>query len=251
MPSYRYTREIKPEDLQPAPAPRYSRLQRGSNWWHYHWKWVLALLAAAAAVFSFVHGILTRETPDSVVGVVSAAAWPEELASALAGQLAPMVGDLNGDGRELVRVEVYTIDAGELDSPNTGGPYALMAGVTKLVAAFEGSECIILMAEGSQAQIYQDVYGLFGRADGSQAPEGADVLELTVAFSDLTGLDRATLGFTGPDGTPCDGSALLAGYRVGLRALAGTKLEKLANGAANWRRGQAVLEALKGPATEN
>lgn len=49
MASYRYERDIRPEDLIPDQPPQLTPAQRRANWWHYHWYYVALLLCAALA----------------------------------------------------------------------------------------------------------------------------------------------------------------------------------------------------------
>ena len=44
MASYRYERDIRPEDLIPDQPPQLTPAQRRANWWHYHWYYVALLL---------------------------------------------------------------------------------------------------------------------------------------------------------------------------------------------------------------
>ena len=37
MASYRYERDIKPEDLIQETPPPLTPAQQRANWWHYHW----------------------------------------------------------------------------------------------------------------------------------------------------------------------------------------------------------------------
>ena len=71
MASYRYERDIKPEDLiQETPSPLTPAQQR-ANWWHYHWYYVVLIAAALLAVGYFVWNRVTEVRPDYTVAVVS------------------------------------------------------------------------------------------------------------------------------------------------------------------------------------
>lgn len=50
MASYRYERDIKPEDLIQETPPPLTPAQQRANWWHYHWYYVVLIAAALLAV---------------------------------------------------------------------------------------------------------------------------------------------------------------------------------------------------------
>lgn len=67
MASYRYERDIKPEDLIPEAPRTLTKAEARANWWHYVALLVLAVLAAGYFVWSRV----TEVKPDYTVAVVS------------------------------------------------------------------------------------------------------------------------------------------------------------------------------------
>lgn len=54
MASYRYERDITPEDLIQETPPPLTPAQQRANWWHYHWYYVVLIAAALLAVGYFV-----------------------------------------------------------------------------------------------------------------------------------------------------------------------------------------------------
>ena len=52
MASYRYERDIKPEDLIQETPPPLTPAQQRANWWHYHWYYVVLIAAALLAGIS-------------------------------------------------------------------------------------------------------------------------------------------------------------------------------------------------------
>lgn len=258
LPSYRYTRDIKPEDTAPNKEPEYTRGQKAKNWWHYHWYWVAAGLAALGLIIFFIVDSARQTEPDLRVAILSPANQPIELADLLAEELGPLVGDLNGDGQAQVVVDVLPIDASmaetaegegpaaeaEMTSRPAADPYGQMAGVARLIGAFETGEVLIFLADPAQAQHYQDLYSLFGTADGALAAEGTPVEELTVDYASLAALAGAELAFEGMEG-PISGRDILKDYRVGVRPLYGTKLEDIKDGPALWRQAGDILAKLQ------
>ena len=71
MASYRYERDITPEDLIQETPPPLTPAQQRANWWHYHWYYVVLIAAALLAVGYFVWSRVTEVQPDYTVAVVS------------------------------------------------------------------------------------------------------------------------------------------------------------------------------------
>ena len=108
MASYRYERDIKPEDLiQETPSPLTPAQQR-ANWWHYHWYYVVLIAAALLAVGYFVWNRVTEVRPDYTVAVVSRTDPDTAFLSQLETQLEALAGDVNGDGKPEVIFTSYT-----------------------------------------------------------------------------------------------------------------------------------------------
>ena len=45
MASYRYERNISPEDLVPEKTRELTPAEARANWWHYHWYYVVLIAA--------------------------------------------------------------------------------------------------------------------------------------------------------------------------------------------------------------
>lgn len=71
MASYRYERDIKPEDLIPEAPRQLTPAETRANWWHYHWYYVALVAAAVLAIGYFVWSRVTEVKPDYTVAVVS------------------------------------------------------------------------------------------------------------------------------------------------------------------------------------
>lgn len=71
MASYRYERDIKPEDLIPEAPRTLTKAEARANWWHYHWHYVALLVLAVLAAGYFVWSRVTEVKPDYTVAVVS------------------------------------------------------------------------------------------------------------------------------------------------------------------------------------
>ena len=111
MASYRYERDIDPADLAPRAEKQYTRKERWANWWDYNLKWVLLIgIAAAFVAYSFIGQYFFTTKPDYNVAVVAPCYLPDDTVTALQEQLARYGEDLNGDGKTVVTLNVYTLD---------------------------------------------------------------------------------------------------------------------------------------------
>ena len=113
MASYRYERDIKPEDLIQETPPPLTPAQQRANWWHYHWYYVVLIAAALLAVGYFVWNRVTEVQPDYTVAVVSRTDPDTAFLSQLETQLEALAGDVNGDGNctidDLVMLNQYLL----------------------------------------------------------------------------------------------------------------------------------------------
>lgn len=250
MPSYRYLRDIKPEDTQVKKPRQYTKKEKAANWWHYHWKWVAVGLAVVLLATFLLRDLIGTAKPDIIIGFVRTEALPDEVVQKLQEGLQALTQDTNGDGKVLVQVDVYTISpyAGEDEQGETGSgyvdPYAQMAGTTQLTAALTSDQPIIFVASGEESAYYQEMYGLFGLPTGEQAEKGSDMTQYTVAWEDCPVLAQIDLRYTAYDGTTMDGQELLQGHRVGLRPLQDPRMENKKEWAQAWQQNEAFYRQL-------
>lgn len=155
MASYRYLRDIDPEELKPDAPHDYSQKEKAANWWHYHWKTLAVVLAACALALWFLSDLFSAgPKPDYCITLVSPDMAPDEVRAALETALAPYAQDRNGDGRTIVEVRSITMEFsefsdGESDASSAEGDvtrmYNSMAGATRLSADFENNESYIFL----------------------------------------------------------------------------------------------------------
>ena len=69
MASYRYERDIKPEDLIQETPPPLTPAQQRANWWHYHWYYVVLIAAALLAVGMFLSSLTDNQGLAAGIGI--------------------------------------------------------------------------------------------------------------------------------------------------------------------------------------
>lgn len=105
MASYRYERDIRPEDLIPDKPRQLTPAEARANWWHYHWYYVVLIAAAVLAIGYFVWSRVTEVEPDYTVTVVGRADPDAAFLSELETKLEAAADDVNGDGKVKVNVK--------------------------------------------------------------------------------------------------------------------------------------------------
>ena len=123
----------RPRRPYPAAEKQYTRKERWANWWDYNLKWALLIgIAAAFVAYSFIGQYFFTTKPDYNVAVVAPCYLPDDTVTALQEQLARYGEDLNGDGKTVVTLNVYTLDYSAGDTQTESDAYLTMAGTTKL-----------------------------------------------------------------------------------------------------------------------
>ena len=136
MASYRYERDIDPKDLQPRKQRQYTRKERWANWWDYNLKWVIIIgIIVVFFGYNFIGQYFFTVHADYNVAVVAPHYLPEATQTALQDALAAYGEDRNGDGKVVVKLNLYTMDFGNEDSD----AYLDMAGTTKLSTDIQGA----------------------------------------------------------------------------------------------------------------
>ena len=110
MASYRYERDIKPEDLVQEEFRELTPAEARANWWHYHWYYVALIAAAVLALGYFAWQRATTVEPDDTVTVVGRTEPDEAFLSALETKLESLSEDVNGDGKIKVEVKGVWLD---------------------------------------------------------------------------------------------------------------------------------------------
>ena len=173
MASYRYERDIDPADLAPRAEKQYTRKERWANWWNYNLKWVLLIgIVAAFVAYSFIGQYFFTTKPDYNVAVVAPYYLPDDTVTALQEQLARYGEDLNGDGKTVVTLNVYTLDYSAGDTQTESDAYLTMAGTTKLATDVAGSLSSVFLLYDPAG--FQESTGSLQYLDGTLPEAGSD-----------------------------------------------------------------------------
>ena len=237
MASYRYERDIDPKDLQPRKQRQYTRKERWANWWDYNLKWVLIIGAAVVFFgYNFIGQYFLTVHADYNVAVVAPHYLPEATQTALQDALAAYGEDRNGDGKVVVKLNLYTMDFGNEESD----AYLDMAGTTKLSTDIQGALSSIFILYDPAG--FQKTTGTLRYLDGSltQSDADSDWWNMVYRWTDCPVLTGLELGDYTPDatnGSSGSSQALLANYYVGLRGAWNTTSAQLTEGGtALWAK---------------
>ena len=171
MASYRYERDIKPEDLIQETPPPLTPAQQRANWWHYHWYYVVLIAAALLAVGYFVWNRITEVQPDYTVAVVSRTDPDTAFLSQLETQLEGLAGDVNDDGKVKVTVKGIWL-ALDFETQDAALQRLMQSSEDKLNSDFYLCESTLFIVDDPTAM--EQRYGCFQTLDGTD-PEEEDV----------------------------------------------------------------------------
>ncbi len=198
MASYRYLRDIKPEDLMPEKEPSLTPRAKAANWWHYHWQLVLAACAGLVLLFYFCYDVFWHRAPepDYQVAVVGGMLTENQI-EALQTRLAACGEDANGDGQVLVQVNNYDVDysAAGLAAENVTLPGSESTGASSAAAAASSSADAMGGTVDTYGQMAADVKLT---ADFQAAQSGIFIV------CDPAGFERITSALRYLDGTPSE-----------------------------------------------
>lgn len=218
MASYRYERDIDPQQTAPRKERQYTRRERWANWWDYNLKWVIIIGIAVGFVgYCFIGQYFFTTHADYNIAVVSPHYLPEATTTALQDCLAAYGEDLNGDGKTVVKVNVYTMN---FNSNEDSDAYLDMAGTTKLSTDIQSSLSSIFILYDPQG--FQQTTGTLRYLDGSlpQSDADSDWWNMVYRWSDCPVLTALELGDYQSDATQnASGNSqeLLADFYIGMR----------------------------------
>lgn len=169
MASYRYERDIKPEDLVPEKPRELTPAEARANWWHYHWYYVVLIAAAVLAIGYFVWSRVTEVEPDYTVAVVGRADPDAAFLSALETKLEAVADDANGDGKVKVNVKSIWL-ALDFETQDASLRQLMESSEEKLNSDFYLCESTIFIVDDPAAM--EQRYGCFRLLDGTNPQEG-------------------------------------------------------------------------------
>lgn len=190
MASYRYERDIRPEDLIPEKPRELTPAEKRANWWHYHWYYVVLIAAAVLAIGYFVWSRATEVKPDYTVAVVSRTDPDAAFLSELETRLESIAEDVNGDGKVKVTVKGIWL-AMDYDGGDVSLRKLMESSEDKLNSDFYLCESLFFIVDDPAAM--EQKYGCFRLLDGTDPQEGDTVqtTDFAVALQDtaLAGTD--------------------------------------------------------------
>lgn len=169
MASYRYERDIPPEDLIQHPPRSLTAREKWANWWHYHWRYTAILLLTITAAGYILWQNLTAIEPDHTVTVISRRPLEQEALDSLAGKLTTLAQDENGDGQVKVEVKNIWLDL-RTETQDSAQRQLRESNLEKLNADFYLCQSAVFLVDDPQA--LEQMYGCFRLLDGSDPKAG-------------------------------------------------------------------------------
>ena len=169
MASYRYERDIRPEDLIPDKPRQLTPAEARANWWHYHWYYVVLIAAAVLAIGYFVWSRVTEVEPDYTVTVVGRADPDAAFLSELETKLEAAADDVNGDGKVKVNVKSIWL-APDFETQDASLRQLMESSEEKLNSDFYLCESTIFIVDDPAAM--EQRYGCFRLLDSTDPQEG-------------------------------------------------------------------------------
>lgn len=218
MASYRYERDIDPQQITPRKERQYTRRERWANWWDYNLKWVIIIGIAVGFVgYCFIGQYFFTTHADYNIAVVAPHYLPEATTTALQDALASYGQDLNGDGKVVVKLNVYPLN---FNSDEDSDAYLDMAGTTRLSTDIQSSLSSIFILYDPSG--FQSTTGTLRYLDGSlpQSDADDDWWNMVYRWTDcpvLTGLELGSYSSDAVQNNSGDSQELLADYYIGIR----------------------------------
>lgn len=173
----RYLWNSGEETINQAGAERkpQDKKSKWENFWYYHKLHILIAAVCIAVVGGFVYEMVTKESPDYQIALLTQKSYSTELVEALQGEIAQYGEDLNGDGKVLVQINPYTIIMD--DTQQAADPNVQMASVTRFSVDVQEGDSMIYLTDDESFKTHQETRNLFSYLDGSLPEEGADDYE--------------------------------------------------------------------------
>lgn len=167
---------ISEEDIpkEEVVEKHYTLWQKIGNYFYHNKPYIIfGTLIAALAIF-LIYDIVTTVRPDAVVMIIAKDDRFDTVCGDISRLLEQYCADNNGDGKVSVRVSYLPVARGEENSPM----YYREADSTKLMAEFQGTEAIMVLADPDTCEmlniekdVLADLSGFFP-GDSSVSPLG-------------------------------------------------------------------------------
>ena len=190
MASYRYERDIQPEDLVPETPRELTPAEARANWWHYHWYYVALIAAAVLAVGYFVWNRITEVKPDYTVAVISRTDPDTAFLAEVEERLEALGEDVNGDGKVKVNVKGIWL-AVDYYEGDVSLQKLMQSSEDKLNSDFYLCESTIFLVDDPAGM--EQKYGCFQKLDGTdpQVGDTMTVSDFAVPLDDTALADAA------------------------------------------------------------
>ena len=198
-------------------------MERLENWWRYHKAAVIVGMILLWILVDLLRSAwkARMDAPDFQVAYVGSTPLGDDLIGMLETAFETIAPDRNGDGKSLVRIQSYLLEASQ-DLPDAA--LAQLAADIRLTADIESRESMFFMSEDLER--LQASYGILETADGTcpgaNGTAGADqVRRLSVSST----LDRIALmeeaGFAVRDVLESSAPELFDSLSIGRRCFYG------------------------------
>ncbi len=170
--------------------------------------------------YNFIGQYFFTNKPDYNVAVVAPYYLPDDTVTALQEQLAQYGEDLNGDGKTVVTLNVYTLDYSAGDTQTESDAYLTMAGTTKLATDVAGGLSSVFLLYDPAG--FQESTGSLRYLDGTlpEAGSDSDWWNMVYRWTDcpvLTGMELGSYTSDAVQSASGDSQQLLADYYIGIR----------------------------------
>lgn len=156
------------------------------NWFYYH-KWYLLagiiVTAMLGSLFSAVFGI-GKTKPDLELAAAVSEPLSEETLTFIEEQFGQLAGDFNNDGKTVVKVHYYLLNAP--DHTPVSEQEARMYYASEIQLAGDLEECDSFLFLMDDPNRFQRSFQILSLKDGSEPAEYTDASGCTVRLSDVT-----------------------------------------------------------------
>ena len=145
-----------------------TRKEKWKNWWQYHWGYPVIGVFAVILFFFMFH---SRSTPpDYQIGLITSAAWSDEMMQDLENYIAGYGDDRNHDGEIHVQINQYQLSGGEGTDLITE-----QASSTRFTVDASNMDSVIFLHDEGGLSYFADgtLSGFFRSTDGTAMPDDA------------------------------------------------------------------------------